>query len=229
MKCFTNQRIARGNLGEQLVREVLARLPTHYRTFNDLIVPLRAGSSETTQIDHVVTCEFGCFVIETKKFEGSIYGQDNDRHWFQILGSQHFRFANPLRQNGHHVAVLCRHLGLRQEVFHPVVVFVGLAMLAPGLPQNVISTIAVGTPDLRRYIESFFQPLIEPSQLVAINQKLTRLQQLGLTLDDHLRSLHSRDLQRRLEWMIKLGRSVSSGGISKYNHRSCANNHASVD
>lgn len=201
--------LEKGRLGEQLVGDALARLPSGYHTFNNLIVPVRKSATQTTQIDHVVTCAGGIIVIETKKFEGTIVGGAQDRRWFQILGSQRFAFPNPLRQNQLHVEVLRKHFGLSLEFFHPVVVFVGLAKLAPGMPSNVISTIAVGTPDLRRYLESIVQSKLSPIQLSAINGKLMELSHSGLTLDDHLRSIRSLDLERRVTHMLELARGLS--------------------
>lgn len=204
------QNINKGALGERLVSEALAQLPAEYQTFNNLILPVRNGATRTTQIDHVVTSDVGIMVIETKKFEGTIAGGAQDRHWIQILGSQRFPFPNPLQQNLHHVEVLRKHLGLSLKFYHPVVVFVGLAKLARGLPQNVITTIAVGTPHLRRYIGSFVQPLLLPCQLIAINQRLAELKRSGLTLDDHRRSIRALDLERRMTHMLELTRAHSS-------------------
>lgn len=203
------QNINKGDLGERLVSEALARLPAGYQTFNNLILPIRRDSGHTTQIDHVVTSEFGIIVVETKKFEGTIVGRAEDRRWLQILGSHRFSFPNPLHQNLHHVEVLGHHLGLSSESFHPVVVFVGLATLAPGLPPNVICTIATGVPDLRRYIESLIQPVLSPAQLEAINRELTDLAKSGLTMDYHLRSIRNRDLERRMNRMLQLSRTMS--------------------
>jgi restriction system protein len=71
MYCTVNN-LEKGRLGERIVSEALTRLPSGYHHFENLILPVRIGSRETTQIDHVVVSEFGCFVIETKKIEGRI-------------------------------------------------------------------------------------------------------------------------------------------------------------
>lgn len=209
MYCTVNN-LEKGRLGERIVSEALARLPSGYRHFENLILPVRIGSRETTQLDHVVASEFGCFVVETKKFEGRIVGGEQDFQWVQCLGGRRFAFRNPIRQNRYHITILRRHLGLSLDQYHSVVVFVGLATLVtPGLPAGVLSTIAVGVPGFRRHIESFTQPLISPRQLNFMLEKLKQLKQSELTLADHLGSLRSRDLQRRVTRMLHFSRQLS--------------------
>jgi hypothetical protein len=157
MKAVSN---LQGALGEQPVSQGLAKLSHEYRYFDKLVLPVRARTSRTTQIDHIVSSRFGIFVIETKKFRGAVLGGEQDPSWFQILGGRRFAFGNPLHRNRHHVSSLAHHLGLSAAVFHSVVVFVGLTqLLSPQLPPNVITTIAPGVPGLRRYIEQITQPI----------------------------------------------------------------------
>ena len=188
-----------GALGERLVSEALARLPSGYHHFDNLVVPDPRRSGITTQIDHVVASKCGVFVIETKKFQGEIAGEENDRHWVQLLGHKRFPFPNPLLQNRYHAEVLSRHLGLSRLASKPVVVFVGLAqLLSAQLPPNVLTTIAVGVPGLRRYIEAFTFDRLLDHELSAAVATLVRLKNNGLTAQDHIDSINARDLGRRL-------------------------------
>jgi restriction system protein len=208
MKTEQNQE---GLLGEQLVSEALTKLPPAYYHLDNLVVPVKTRIGQTTQIDHVVSSQFGIFVIETKKFRGAILGGERDRLWFQILGGQRFLFRNPLDQNRHHVSILAQHLGLPAIVFNPVVAFVGLTqLLSPQLPTNVITTIAPGVPGLRRYIEQITQPILSAEELSAATAKLIELKSNGLTIEDHVRSIYNRDLSRRLAKAMRLRRNTQS-------------------
>jgi hypothetical protein len=81
-------------------------------------------------------------------------------------------------------------LSLPEALFKSVIVFVGVSkFLLPGLPGNVISTIAPGVPKLRRYIQQFTTVLLTEEQLSSAVANLLRIKRNGLTLDDHLRSL----------------------------------------
>ena len=98
--CFS---ILKGRLGEKLVADTLAELPEGYRVINDLMVRTDRG---TTQIDHVVISPHGIFVIETKAYDGWIYGSETDTYWTQVVHRRKKRFYNPLRQNYGHVQAL---------------------------------------------------------------------------------------------------------------------------
>ena len=68
-----------------------------YRALKNVTI---ATSNGTTQIDHVIVSKYGVFVIETKNFQGWIFGAENQAQWTQSLpGGRKFRFQNPLHQN----------------------------------------------------------------------------------------------------------------------------------
>jgi hypothetical protein len=204
----------RGAQGEQLVSDGLAKLPSTYQRIANLVVPVNRWSTQTTQIDHVISCPFGIFVVETKRFQGTVSGEEHDLLWFQNLGGRRFAFRNPLNQNRHHVSVLAHHLKLPSSVFRPVMAFVGLTRLvSPHLPVNVLSTIAPGVPGLRRYIDQFTQTVLSPQELFTATAKLIDIKNNGLTVEDHLRSIRNCDLGRRLDEAMRLRRKTHSGNL----------------
>lgn len=62
----------------------------------------------TTQIDHILLCKWGVFVIETKSHNGKI--NIEDRRWVQIYKDKVVRFHSPIKQNESHVRALVRVL-----------------------------------------------------------------------------------------------------------------------
>lgn len=112
----------KGAQGERFVaRTELERLPLDlFFVFNDVILPTADG---TTQIDHVVVADQGIFVIETKNYQGTIYGNERASEWYQYLGDQKYPFHNPLHQNYGHMKSLSANLQLRESVFVPIIVF----------------------------------------------------------------------------------------------------------
>jgi hypothetical protein len=65
-----------GNVGEQIVRNVLSELPDEFTVMNNV-------RYRKCQIDHIVICHCRklVFVIETKMWSGIITGDRNDKMW----------------------------------------------------------------------------------------------------------------------------------------------------
>jgi hypothetical protein len=95
-----------GKSGENFVSRKLLKLdPEHYKVVYDLMLP-SLGSTNTTQIDHVVVSNYGVFCIETKNYSGWIFGSAHQQYWTQVIYRYKERFYNPLRQNYAHIKAL---------------------------------------------------------------------------------------------------------------------------
>lgn len=104
----------KGSFGEKQVIALLKKLdPENNILFNDLYVPKKDGT--TAQIDHILVSNKGLFVIETKNFDGWIFGSENSPHWTQVLYKRKNRFYNPVWQNSTHIKVLKEYLGKAVE------------------------------------------------------------------------------------------------------------------
>ena len=94
----------KGYFGEKSVSVFLSKLdPTKYKVINNIM--LQVGN-KTTQIDHVVVSNYGIFVIETKNYQGWIFGNDYDDYWTQSIYKSKKKFRNPIKQNFGHVQAL---------------------------------------------------------------------------------------------------------------------------
>ncbi|PGM87565.1 nuclease-related domain-containing protein [Bacillus cereus] len=95
----------KGKVGEKLVKRILSKLnPESYYVLHDVTVHTEYG--DTTQIDHIVIAETGVFVIETKNYEGWIYGDEKAARWTQGIFRNKHSFQNPLRQNYKHTKAI---------------------------------------------------------------------------------------------------------------------------
>ncbi|MFC9419687.1 nuclease-related domain-containing protein [Bacillus mobilis] len=95
----------KGKTGEKLVKRILGKLdPTSYYVLHDVMVHTEYG--DTTQIDHIVIAETGVFVIETKNYEGWIYGSEKSARWTQGIFRKKSSFQNPFRQNYKHIKAM---------------------------------------------------------------------------------------------------------------------------
>lgn len=93
----------KGKQGEKQVLKQLKKLPKDYYIINNILVKTSWG---TSQIDHIVICSYGIFVIETKNYEGVIRGNTEDKYWIQKIRGKEFSFYNPLWQNGSHIRAI---------------------------------------------------------------------------------------------------------------------------
>jgi hypothetical protein len=115
---------SKGSAGEKLAAKRLGDLnPEYYHLFHDLYVPC-AGGQELVQVDHVVVSRFGIFVIETKDFDGWLFGNARQTMWTRSRFGRHSQFPNPLLENQRNVHALKTFLSLNPRQFHPLVFFV---------------------------------------------------------------------------------------------------------
>ncbi|HDR6247408.1 TPA: NERD domain-containing protein [Bacillus cereus] len=95
----------KGKAGEKLVKRILSKLDSQsYCVLHDVTVNTEYG--DTTQIDHIVIAETGVFVIETKNYEGWIYGSEKAARWTQGIFRKKSSFQNPFRQNYKHIKAI---------------------------------------------------------------------------------------------------------------------------
>lgn len=178
----------KGTVGETLVR-ISSRLALPSKTYHSLHNVTLPSLDGSTQIDHVVICRFGVFVIETKHMKGWIFGGEQDAQWTQRIFKQTYKFQNPLRQNYKHVKALEMALGLPLDQIHSVVVFSGDAIFRTHMPPNVVQ----GAGYIR-YIKSHQFPVLSEAQ---VSDALARLgsRQLPSTLAtrrQHIDNLRTR-------------------------------------
>lgn len=120
----------KGERGERYIASLLEQhcMTEHDRVINGAIMydPRRAMSSE---IDHILICSSGVYVIETKNLGGDIYGSDEEQTWRQCLadGEIVHTLHSPVRQNGTHTYLIrgiLRSVRLGNVPVHGFVVFV---------------------------------------------------------------------------------------------------------
>ena len=111
--------IITGKVGEFKVNLKLKGIPDSV-IINDL--KFTVNENKTCQIDHVLVCSRGIFVIETKAYAGSIYGNDSQREWTQVLqyGKIKNKMYSPVKQNNTHIYELSKKIGKR-DLFNCVV------------------------------------------------------------------------------------------------------------
>jgi hypothetical protein len=113
-----NERMAarKGEIGEYKIDIQLSQLPKECMYLSDLLISNPKSTSGYSQIDHVIITPYGLFVIETKNYQGTIYGGKDRKTWL-INGK--FKMMNPLMQNYGHIQALKRLIDVK---FHDYII-----------------------------------------------------------------------------------------------------------
>lgn len=118
-----------GELGEQKIVDTLECLDIYGKTLTNVYVPKENGKG-TTEIDVIYINQYGIYVIESKNYNGSIYGDDKYDKWVVYYrkardGSENkFHFYNPVKQNEAHIKHLSKKLWtIDKKDLHSIVVF----------------------------------------------------------------------------------------------------------
>lgn len=100
-----NEKIAnrKGELGEYKINIQLDQLPKEYKYLSDVLVKNPKAKSGYSQIDHIAITPYGLFVIETKNYQGTIYGGKTRKTW-SVNGK--FKMMNPFVQNYGHIQAI---------------------------------------------------------------------------------------------------------------------------
>lgn len=108
--------VRKGEIGEYKINIQLDQFPREYRYLSDIMINNPKSISGFSQIDHVLLTPYGIFVIETKNYQGTIYGGKEQKVW-SVNGK--FKMMNPFIQNYGHIKVLMDFLDskLHEHIF----------------------------------------------------------------------------------------------------------------
>lgn len=90
-----------GDHAEERVSSTIRRCFPDGTLFDDVYLKTPRG---LTQIDHILVCRWGVYVIETKSHNGLIL--TGTKEWIQKYGEKTVRFYNPIKQNENHCRAL---------------------------------------------------------------------------------------------------------------------------
>ncbi|MFD2639143.1 NERD domain-containing protein [Piscibacillus salipiscarius] len=128
----------------------------------------------TTQIDHVVTSPYGIFVIETKHYQGWIFGKEHQRYWTQTIYKRKEKLYNPIWQNYGHVQSLKQFLSKEDmNYLYSIIVFTQDSTLK--FKDDFKSARVIQIPQLVGAISERKLPRIGRTELAEINHALEGL------------------------------------------------------
>ncbi|MEQ6390627.1 NERD domain-containing protein [Bacillaceae bacterium S4-13-58] len=163
----------KGSVGERKVNVILQKLNSEeYTIFHDLYVPKEDGS--TAQVDHIVTSKYGIFVIETKHYDGWIFGSENQKQWTQVIFKRKEKLFNPIWQNKGHIKALQNYLHMDQpHSFHSIIAFSPSSTFK--FKEEFTSARVIQFHQLIREIKSVIDPVLSEVELQGLNRELEKL------------------------------------------------------
>ncbi len=113
-----------GKLGEKRVADFLSEIKKQYGgyVFNNFTFEDENGYS--TNIDHILICKGGIFVIETKSNKGVVFCDVNQDQWYAKKENNDYKtLKNPIKQNEGHINHLKRIMGDKPPKMLSIVIF----------------------------------------------------------------------------------------------------------
>ncbi|GEN82865.1 DNA-binding protein [Sporosarcina luteola] len=164
--------VIKGKYGEWVVKSKLRNLGDAYTVFHDVYIP--NGERGLTQVDHIVTSVYGIFVIETKHYNGWIFGDEYKPYWTQVIYKRKTKMHNPIRQNYGHVQALLTYIGQEgmQDV-HSIVAFSPNSTFK--FKKEFKSAHVIQFPELLATIKQYKEHCISKVMVKGINDKLAGL------------------------------------------------------
>lgn len=191
----------RGTRTERLmVLKLLKSGIPHQTIFHDLYLKKRGGNY--CQIDLVVATKVGIIVFEIKKFNGWIFGLENQTNWTQVLsyGKQKYHFYNPILQNNKHILDLKNQLAQFQNVpFYSVIVFFGDCSFRnlDFVPNN---TFLVKSTRAIKVVKEILEQN-EPTTYVSKSEIVNLFQSAALNGEsDEIKSAHIENIKRNFRY-----------------------------
>ena len=94
----------------------------YYKVLHNVYLPKSSNEEETTEVDVILICKKGIYVIEAKNYSGKIYGKFNSVYWTEYFRKSKYKFYNPIKQNRIHINAL-KKLIKEDNIFSSYIVF----------------------------------------------------------------------------------------------------------
>lgn len=137
-------RIVMERIGKNRIRKILKARSTE--VMEDFILPGAYGG--LTHVDHAILTSGGILCIQTKHYNGVVFGGPDEPQWTNVDGIQRRKFLNPMIQNEGRTRAL-RNVVPKVPV-ESLVVFTGAVQFTSPRESNVIHI-----RDLESYISKF--------------------------------------------------------------------------
>ncbi len=137
-------KLVTGKIGKRRIRRILKQKSRD--VLEDFILPGAYGG--LTKIDHAILTSGGIVCIQTKHYNGVVFGAPDEPQWTNVDGIHRRKFLNPMIQNEGRTKALQK--AVPKVPVANLVVFTGSVQFTSPLEKNVIHV-----RDLNSYIAKF--------------------------------------------------------------------------
>lgn len=188
IKIYFDRPENKGKRGEKHVAKILKSHcnSDHDYLLNDIIL-YNPQNNNSSQVDHILICSHGIFIIETKNYSGRIYGSDRQRDWMQVLagGKVKNTFYSPLKQNATHIYLIRSIIGKKFSVY-------GFVVFVQGNIDNVYSPYVYTLHEFSKHMEQICAgiPALTTEQRDEIYQKISDYRDhFNISEQEHLKNI----------------------------------------
>lgn len=111
--------IIKGKVGEDRIEKFIKKYDANSKVLRNLYIPI--NSHDTTEIDLLWITTKGIIVIESKNYNGWIFGNEKSKYWMQIIYNNKQKFYNPVVQNRIHIDSIKKIVNLNTKCFSIVI------------------------------------------------------------------------------------------------------------
>ena len=178
--------IEKGEKGEQEIASLLEKISSDYQglIINNVIITVNGKSS---QIDHIFIHKSGIYVIETKNYDGLIFGEESNHFWTQVFpnSNQKNKFYNPVLQNNVHIERL-------QELLNYTSYFISLVVFVKGNIDFIYAKNIFSPDSLKKCILSNINNNhLSEDQIIFFYNKINEFKtNPSITIEEHIDNIH---------------------------------------
>ena len=178
-----NTTVFKGKYGEYKIHKFLKRsISKEDILLKDLVL---STSADSCQIDHLILSKKGIFVVETKNYSGTIYGNDQQNEWVQSFnfGKQTYKFYSPYKQNQGHIKFLKRIVD-EDVLMYNIIIFFNNSI------DNIKSSSVYTKTGFKAYYNSL-KDIYNTNQVQEIYQEIVKHQNL-ISSKEHISNVNEK-------------------------------------
>lgn len=182
-----------GNWGERTVADILNSCALEGDKIISNLIIKNPKTGMTAEIDHIFLSTRGCLVIEVKDYSGTIYGEEDEKTWRQVMGWDEMvvnSFYSPIKQNETHIFTL-------KQVLHTHVYMENIVVFVQGNTQNIRYKNIFTLDQLADYLNQIAKTSLSEEKRDELYNELIELQGQAVSKQEHVQNIHE------LQWKIE--------------------------
>lgn len=139
-----------GARGEYRTSQLIDKAPFKNKMLFNCYIPNRSG--DKTEIDMIMLCQKGIYVIENKNYSGWIFGNEKSKNWCETLKGKKYFFYNPIKQNRSHIKNLEKLLQVGEDKYISLITFNANANLKKVSTES-LDVYVIGYKQLKKFMK----------------------------------------------------------------------------